>query len=226
MGHWLGSAAGSQRRRATARSRRGVTFLLLGLISLVASVGAPTAAHGATPGLVAAYSFDAGSGSTAADASGNGNDGTINGATWTTAAKFGNALSFNGASSYVDFGNPTSLRNTGQHDVERVGVRDRDAARRRADHRQVVRWKRGARAGSSRRVLTPGPRRSASPCHPTARRETQRYSTTVRRSTPGTTSPASTTPPRRAAHLRQRTARRRRPARNRSGVAGRSGRRT
>jgi hypothetical protein len=45
--------------------------------------------------------------------SGNGNGGTIAGATWTTAGKYGNALTFNGASTYVDLGNPASLRLTG-----------------------------------------------------------------------------------------------------------------
>ena len=40
--------------------------------------------------------------------------GTISGATWTTAGKFGSALSFNGANNnYVDLGNPTSLNGTG-----------------------------------------------------------------------------------------------------------------
>ena len=47
-------------------------------------------------GLVAAYSFDEGSGPTAADVSGHGNTGTLVGATWTSAGKYGNALSFNG----------------------------------------------------------------------------------------------------------------------------------
>jgi hypothetical protein len=52
-------------------------------------------------GLVAAYSFAAGSGSTVADASGNGNVGTISNATWTQ-GKYGNALKFTGATtSYV-----------------------------------------------------------------------------------------------------------------------------
>ena len=64
-------------------------------------------------GLVAAYPFDEGSGTATTDLSGNGADGTISGATWTTAGKYGDALSFNGASSYVDLGNPTALQTTG-----------------------------------------------------------------------------------------------------------------
>jgi hypothetical protein len=67
----------------------------------------------ANAGLVAAYSFNEGTGTTVADASGNGNTGTIVGAAWTTAGKYGTALSFNGISSYIDLGNPASLKLTG-----------------------------------------------------------------------------------------------------------------
>jgi len=52
-------------------------------------------------GLTAAYSFDAGSGSTLADASGNNFTGTILGATWDSIGKFGQALAFNGTSDKV-----------------------------------------------------------------------------------------------------------------------------
>src|SRR6185503_17607193 len=47
-------------------------------------------------GLVAAYSFNAGSGPTLADLSGTGNNGTISGATWSTQGHAGGALSFDG----------------------------------------------------------------------------------------------------------------------------------
>jgi hypothetical protein len=63
----------------------------------------------AVSGLVAAYSFNAGSGTTVADASGNGNTGTITGATWTTAGRFGSALSFNGSSNMVTVNDANSL---------------------------------------------------------------------------------------------------------------------
>lgn len=66
-----------------------------------------------TSGLIAAYSFDEGTGSTVTDLSGNGNTGTILGASWTTTAKYGKALSFNGSNSYVDIGNSASLQMTG-----------------------------------------------------------------------------------------------------------------
>jgi chitodextrinase len=79
------------------------------------NVASATTLTGGTPipGLVAAYSFNEGTGPTVGDASGNGNTGTINGATWTTAGKYGGALSFNGSSNYVDLGNPPSLHITG-----------------------------------------------------------------------------------------------------------------
>src|SRR5689334_18074399 len=48
----------------------------------------------AIPGLVAAYGFDEGSGTTAVDASGNGLNGTLAGQTWTT-GRYGGALAFN-----------------------------------------------------------------------------------------------------------------------------------
>jgi hypothetical protein len=53
-------------------------------------------------GLAGAYGFNEGSGSFTSDTSSNSNTSTINGAAWTTAGQFGNALSFNGTSSYVE----------------------------------------------------------------------------------------------------------------------------
>jgi uncharacterized repeat protein (TIGR02543 family) len=55
--------------------------------------------------LVAAYGFNQGSGTITADSSGNGFTGTLNGATWTTQGKYGNAIVFNGSSAYVALGN-------------------------------------------------------------------------------------------------------------------------
>jgi hypothetical protein len=52
-------------------------------------------------GLVAAYSFDAGSGTSVADDSGNGNAGTISGATWTARGRYGSGLSFDGEDDLV-----------------------------------------------------------------------------------------------------------------------------
>jgi len=52
-------------------------------------------------GLVGYWSFDEGAGTTAYDASGKGNNGTIYGAKWTN-GKFGQALSFDGVDDYVE----------------------------------------------------------------------------------------------------------------------------
>src|SRR5690242_18266546 len=53
------------------------------------------------PALVAAYGFEEGTGATTGDSSGNGLAGTLSNAAWTTAGKFGRALSFNGTSAWV-----------------------------------------------------------------------------------------------------------------------------
>lgn len=87
-----------------------LNILLAGVLCFTWSTPQPAFAQ--TSGLVAAYSFNEGSGTTLTDLSGNGSNGTINGATWTT-GKYGGALSFNGSSSYVDLGNPASLQLTG-----------------------------------------------------------------------------------------------------------------
>jgi glucose/arabinose dehydrogenase/PKD repeat protein len=64
------------------------------------------------PGLVAGYRLNEGTGTTTADISGNNTTGTlVNVPTWTT-GRYGNALAF-GGSSYVNLGNPTSLKLTG-----------------------------------------------------------------------------------------------------------------
>ncbi|AGA31260.1 DUF4082 domain-containing protein [Singulisphaera acidiphila] len=60
-----------------------------------------TAATGTTSGLVAAYGFNEGTGTTVTDVSGHGLNGVIVNATWTTAGRFGDALSFNGTNAMV-----------------------------------------------------------------------------------------------------------------------------
>ncbi len=59
-------------------------------------------------GLVGYWSFDESSGAIAADGSGNGNHGAVHGATWTSGHS-GNALLFNGTSSYVQVSDSSSL---------------------------------------------------------------------------------------------------------------------
>ena len=61
------------------------------------------------PGLVGAWGFGEGAGTTTADASGRGNPGTLTGATWTTLGRYGNALSFNGSNSVVRVADSASL---------------------------------------------------------------------------------------------------------------------
>ena len=78
---------------------RRVLALVIGMVAL--ALAAP--AWASAPGLEAAYSFDEGSGSVLNDASGNGHNGTINGATWTS-GRYGGGLSFNGSGASVDLG--------------------------------------------------------------------------------------------------------------------------
>jgi len=76
-----------------------------------------TVQNQATPpplsGLVAAYSFDEGTGSTLNDSSGRGNHGAIRGAQWTAAGRYCGALSFNGSSDWVTVADQGSLELTG-----------------------------------------------------------------------------------------------------------------
>jgi hypothetical protein len=76
--------------------------LLVAALLATATAAATSNTAYATPGPVAAYGFDDGSGSVLSDASGNSRSGTIVGATWTTSGKFGSALSFNGSNARVD----------------------------------------------------------------------------------------------------------------------------
>jgi hypothetical protein len=64
-------------------------------------------------GLVAAYSFNEGTGTILTDSSGNSNHGTINGATRTT-GKYGNGLNFDGVDDLVSIPNSGSLDITGK----------------------------------------------------------------------------------------------------------------
>jgi VCBS repeat-containing protein len=61
------------------------------------------------PGLVAAYSFNEGSGPTLIDRTGLGRTGTVSGATWSTAGRNGGALSFDGVNDIVTIADHNSL---------------------------------------------------------------------------------------------------------------------
>jgi len=69
-----------------------------------------TATYRARPlNLVAAYGFEEGAGTVNADISGHGNTGTLGGTTWTTAGRFGKALTFDGVASKVAVPDTASL---------------------------------------------------------------------------------------------------------------------
>ena len=83
------------------RADMGIPVATSGAVRGRANLVAGT--HAARPhavGLVAAYPFDEGSGSSVADGSGNGNVGRVAGATWTR-GRYGNALNFDGADDIV-----------------------------------------------------------------------------------------------------------------------------
>ncbi len=60
-------------------------------------------------GLVAAYSFNAGSGASLADVTGKGHTGTISGAVWSTGGHTGGALSFDGVNDWVTVADAADL---------------------------------------------------------------------------------------------------------------------
>jgi hypothetical protein len=83
-----------------------------------AGVTVKSASTNAPVGLVAAYGFEEGSGTTTADRSGAGNNGSVRGAYWTSNGRFGNALSFNGSSAAVIVNDAGSLDLTSSMTLE------------------------------------------------------------------------------------------------------------
>jgi len=81
------------------------------LVYLISFVLVLAVVGDASADLVGYWKFDEGSGNIAVDVSGYGNDGTINGATWTT-GKFGPGLNFDGIDDDVDCGIDESLNIT------------------------------------------------------------------------------------------------------------------
>ena len=111
----------------TKNKMKNVLSLLVVLMALVSTLGlvlpggaSPALADGTQPSLVARWSFNEGNGSTAHDMTGNGNDGTIYGATWVAnpSLLFGSALSFDGINDYVIVADSPSLEITGNITVE------------------------------------------------------------------------------------------------------------
>jgi len=93
-------------RDMATRLFAGTTLVIAALLGSL-TPARPAAAQ--NPGLVAAYGFAEGAGTTVVDSSGNNNTGIINGATWTTAGQFGSALVFNGTNATVTIPNAASL---------------------------------------------------------------------------------------------------------------------
>ncbi len=101
---------GSHSLTATARDAAGNQATSAAVAVTVSNV-TPT-------GLVAAYGFGEGAGTATADASGSGNNGTISGASWSTAGHAGNALSFDGVNDWVTVPDANSLDLTGGMTLE------------------------------------------------------------------------------------------------------------
>src|SRR6266850_6648920 len=154
--------------------RRALIVVLLGVCAFL--LGCPFYSLAQSPGLVAAYSFNEGSGGTVADSSGNNLTGTIVGATWTTGGRYGNALSFNGTSSYVDLGNPAALQLTGSITLE-AWV---NAAANPADDGQIVAKSNGSAGWQFKTSPDTGPHTFGLAVSGNSSSVTQRYSTTVR----------------------------------------------
>ena len=72
----------------------------------------------APSGLVAAFGFNEGSGVAVGDASPEGNGGTVSGASWSAAGRFGGALSFDGVNDWVTVPDDPSLDMSGALTVE------------------------------------------------------------------------------------------------------------
>src|SRR5882672_5008140 len=104
------------RSLATRRAVLAAAALVLGCSGPSSKEPPDRGSAASAPGLLAAYALAEGTGGTTADASGNGITGTLSGATW-TAGKNGNALSFNGTTSYVNLGNAAALAPTGSMTV-------------------------------------------------------------------------------------------------------------
>ena len=75
-------------------------------------------------GLVAAYGFNEGTGTTLLDQTGTGHTGTIAGATWTAQGKFGSALTFDGVNDWVTVNDANDLDFTTGTDRGGLGLSD------------------------------------------------------------------------------------------------------
>ncbi len=104
-----GSNAASYTTPATTIADNGAQFTVAvsNTAGNVTSSAASLSVNALLP--TAAYAFNEGSGNITADASGNGNTGTLSGPSWTRAGHYGNAISFDGANGSVEAANSNSF---------------------------------------------------------------------------------------------------------------------
>jgi concanavalin A-like lectin/glucanase superfamily protein/galactose oxidase-like protein/Big-like domain-containing protein len=108
---WLSSTVANGSHLVSARARDGSGNTASADISVTVSNAVPT-------GLVLALGFDENSGPSVTDASGLANHGTVNGATWTAAGRFGSALTFDGVNDWVTVPDAASLDLTNRLTIE------------------------------------------------------------------------------------------------------------
>jgi Concanavalin A-like lectin/glucanases superfamily/Galactose oxidase-like, Early set domain/Bacterial Ig domain len=112
MAMWLRSVAEKmhhhRKKPQGSYTHRGYATAALWILAAFVLLACPFKAAAQAPGLVVAYGFNEGSGTTVTDSSGSNNAGTITGATWAQ-GRFGNALSFNGISDIVRIPASSSL---------------------------------------------------------------------------------------------------------------------
>ena len=108
----MGTNGQGSSRNAVGAWRAVRALLLIAVLAMFVSLAPSRQATAANAGLVAAYGFDEGSGTTVTDQSGNGHNGTVSGTTWAATGKYGKALQFNGSSALVTIPDAASLHLT------------------------------------------------------------------------------------------------------------------
>jgi hypothetical protein len=119
---WTSSSVANGPHTLSARARD-----LAGNLTTATAVNV-TVNNTALPGLVAAYNFNEGAGGSLTDRTGRGHTGTITGATWTTAGRFGSALSFDGVNDWVTVPDAADFDFTTAMTLGRGCIRRRSAA--------------------------------------------------------------------------------------------------
>jgi glucose/arabinose dehydrogenase len=113
----VNTANGAHALSARARDAAG-NITMSSSVSVQVSNSAPPPPPPPATGLVAAYAFNEGSGTALTDWSGAGNNGSISGATWTTAGRYGGALVFDGVNDLVTVADSNSLDLTSALTIE------------------------------------------------------------------------------------------------------------